>query len=167
MKLAIVHGYSPKLTRRDVLRGSGAAIALSVLPVPAIVAGDSAGSVIATLAGYMSEAHGRALPGEVMQGAKHHILDTVAAMISGSQLPPGRQAIRFARALGGPKIATVAGSQVLCGTIDAAFANGELAHADESDDDYTAGGAHPGAAVVPAALALGEQAGIEIGRAHV
>ena len=35
-----------------------------------------------------------------------------------------------------------------------------LAHSDESDDDYTAGGAHPGCAVVPAALALGEQFGI-------
>ena len=81
-------------------------------------------------------------------------------MVSGSQLPPGRQAIQFARVTGGQKIATVAGSQVLCGTIDAAFANGELAHSDESDDDYTAGGAHPGCAVVPAALALGEQFGI-------
>src|SRR6266481_2484452 len=43
---------------------------------------------------------------------------------------------------------------------DAAIANGELAHSDESDDDYTAGGAHPGCAVVPAALALAEQSGI-------
>jgi 2-methylcitrate dehydratase PrpD len=41
--------------------------------------------------------------------------------------------------------------------MDAAFVNGELAHSDESDDDYTSGGAHPGAAVVPAALAMGEQ----------
>jgi 2-methylcitrate dehydratase PrpD len=62
--------------------------------------------------------------------------------------------------MSGQKTATVVGSQVLCGSIDAAFANGELAHSDESDDDYTAGGAHPGCAVVPAALALGEQFGI-------
>jgi 2-methylcitrate dehydratase PrpD len=78
-------------------------------------------------------------------------------MVSGSELPPGIQALRFARATGGRNIATVVASQILCGPIDAAFANGELAHSDESDDDYTAGGAHPGCAVVPAALALGEQ----------
>jgi len=146
-----------------MLTRAGAGLAIVALPKTVLVAADSvgsAGSVMATLAGYMSEAHGRALPDQVMQGAKHHILDTFAAMISGSELPPGRQAIRFARAMSGQKIATVAASQVLCGTIDAAFANGELAHSDESDDDYTAGGAHPGCAIVPAALALGEQFGI-------
>jgi 2-methylcitrate dehydratase PrpD len=150
---------SAKFTRRAILRGAGATVAVAALPNAPVVAADS-GSVMATLAGYMSEAHQRALPDPVIQGAKHHILDTFAAMISGSELPPGRQAIKFARAMSGQKVATVAASQVLCGTIDAAFANGELAHSDESDDDYTAGGAHPGCAVVPAALALGEQFGI-------
>jgi len=142
-----------------MLRGAGAGVALAALPKPPALAADS-GSVMATLAGYLSEAHQRALPDPVIQAAKHHILDTVAAMISGSELPPGRQAIKFARAMSGQKVATVAASQVLCGTIDAAFANGELAHSDESDDDYTEGGAHPGCAVIPAALALGEQFGI-------
>jgi 2-methylcitrate dehydratase PrpD len=41
------------------------------------------------------------------------------------------------------------------------MANGVLAHADETDDDYSGGGAHPGCAVVPATLALGEQFGID------
>src|ERR1700684_1150018 len=83
-------------------------------------------------------------------------------MVSGSELPPGRDAIQFARTYGGgQKVATVVASKTLCGPIDAAFANGELAHSDESDDDYTAGGAHPGCAVVPAALALAEQPGID------
>ena len=77
-----------------------------------------------------------------------------------SDLPPGRMAIQFARSYGGEKIATVVASQILCGPIEAAFANGELAHSDETDDDFTTGGAHPGCAVVPAALATGEQFGI-------
>src|SRR6476646_11721774 len=80
-------------------------------------------------------------------------------MISGSQLPPGRAAIQFARAYGGEKVATVAGSTVLCGPIEAALANGVLAHADETDDSWP-GGWHPGCTVVPAALATGEQFGI-------
>ncbi len=85
-------------------------------------------------------------------------------MVSGSELPPGRDAIRFAQTYGGQKIATVVASKILCGPMDAAFAKGELAHADESDDDYTAGGAHPGCAVVPATLAIGEQ--FEISGSH-
>ena len=112
------------------------------------------------LSEYMSGAHERQLPDAVLQATKHHILDTIAAMVSGSQLPPGKLAIRFAQAAGSQRIATVVASQVQCSATDAAFANGELAHSDESDDDYTAGGAHPGCAVVPAAFALAEQAGI-------
>src|SRR6202030_28462 len=81
-------------------------------------------------------------------------------MISGSELPPGRMAIKFARAYGGPNICTVVASDVLLGPIEAAIANGELAHSDETDDDFTGGGAHPGSAVVPASLALGEQFGV-------
>src|SRR4029077_11795635 len=34
------------------------------------------------------------------------------------------------------------------------------AHSDKTDDDYTGGGAHPGSAVVPATLAIGEKVGI-------
>jgi 2-methylcitrate dehydratase PrpD len=49
---------------------------------------------------------------------------------------------------------------VVCGPIEAAIANAELAHSDETDDDYSGGGAHPGCAIVPATLALGEQFGI-------
>src|SRR5258705_13547648 len=48
----------------------------------------------------------------------------------------------------------------MCGPIEAVFANGELAHSDETDDEFTAGGAHPGCAIVPAALAVGEQFGV-------
>ena len=112
------------------------------------------------LSTYMSEARNRELPDKVLQETKHHILDTIAAMVSGSELPPGRHAIQFARSYGGEKIATVVASDVLCGPIEAAVANGVLAHSDETDDDFTGGGAHPGSAVVPASLALGEQFGV-------
>jgi 2-methylcitrate dehydratase PrpD len=80
-------------------------------------------------------------------------------MVSGSKLPPGKKAISFARAYGGEKIATVVASSVLCGPIEAAMANAELAHADETDDYDPRNTGHPGCAIVPAALALGEQFG--------
>jgi 2-methylcitrate dehydratase PrpD len=117
------------------------------------------GPVITKLSQYMSEAKDRPLPGNVIEKTKHHILDTFAAMISGAELPPGRAAIRFADAYGGNRIATVAASRVLCGPIEAALANGVLAHADETDDS-SPNGWHPGCNVIPAALAVGEQFGI-------
>jgi len=52
----------------------------------------------------MSEADSRSLPAEVMEKTKQHILDTLAAMISGSELPPGRTALQFARAYGAGKL---------------------------------------------------------------
>jgi 2-methylcitrate dehydratase PrpD len=154
----------PGMTRRDWLQH--AAWISAAATFPNLVAAfsqevsPSTSPVMEKLSTYMAEARNRPLPDNVVQETKHHILDTVAAMISGSELPPGRAAIQFAQAYGGEKIATVVGSPILCGPIEAAFANGELAHSDESDDDFTTGGAHPGCAIVPAALASGEQFGI-------
>jgi 2-methylcitrate dehydratase PrpD len=120
---------------------------------------EPAGPVISELSSYMARAKDRALPANVIEKAKQHILDTLGAMISGSELPPGRAAIRFANSYGGEKIATVAASKVLCGPIEAALANGVLAHSDETDDSWP-NGWHPGCNVIPAALAVGEQFGI-------
>jgi 2-methylcitrate dehydratase PrpD len=116
--------------------------------------------VMHRLSTYMSEASGRALPDEVTEKTKQHILDTLGAMISGSELTPGRAALKFTAAYGGKEVATVAASKIICGPIEAAMANGVLAHADETDDSHAPSQSHPGCAVVPAALAAGERFGI-------
>lgn len=152
------------LTRRGLLKRASWVAAAAALPHSAAFAAEDVSPVMSALSTYMSEARNRALPEKALEETKHHALDTIAAMVSGSELPPGRKAIQFARAYGGEKIATVAASNVICGPIEAAFANGVLAHSDETDDDYTGGGAHPGAAVIPASLALGEQ--FDISGAH-
>jgi 2-methylcitrate dehydratase PrpD len=152
------------LTRRGWLQQAAWISSPAVLPRIAWAAAQDVSLTISLvmekLSAYMAEARNRALPGNVVQETEHHILDTIAAMVSGSELPPGRMAIEFARSYGGEKIATVVASKILCGPIEAALANGQLAHSDETDDDFTTGGAHPGCAVVPAALAAGEQFGI-------
>ena len=112
------------------------------------------------LSGYMAAAKDRALPPDVVEKAKHHILDTFAAMLSGSELPPGRAALELARAQAGRPVATVVGSTTLTGSIDAALVNGLMAHSDETDDSHGESQSHPGASIVPAALALGEEIGI-------
>lgn len=146
-----------KQTRRGMLQRGMALMTTAALRSRAE---EPVSPVMAKLSAYMSEAASRALPDDILEKTKHHILDTFAAMISGSQLGPGQVAIRFARAHMGEKISTVVGSDVVCGAMEAALANGMLAHSDETDD-YAPVGTHPGSAVVPAALATGEQFGID------
>src|SRR5882757_6578773 len=98
------------LTRRRLLGGAAGIAAAASLP--RIAAGDDVSPVMARLSTYMSEAAARALPQAVVQETKHHILDTLAAMISGSELPPGQRALRFARRFGGEKIATIVASDL-------------------------------------------------------
>ena len=155
-----VSAAETSLTRRDLVQRAAWALAAAALPGTTELAADDVSPVMLKLSAYMSEARNSALPEKVLQETKHHILDTFAAMISGSELPPGRMALKFARAYGGPNICTVVASDILLGPIEAAITNGELAHSDETDDDYTGGGAHPGSAVVPATLAIGEKVGI-------
>ena len=77
-------------------------------------------------------------------------------------LPPGRAAHRArARAAGGSQSGRWPARRVLCGPIEAALANGVMAHADETDDSHGPSQSHPGSAVVPAALAAGEQFGVD------
>jgi len=151
------------MKRRDLLKTAGGAMAASLLPVEFAWAQSKASisPLMTTLSTYMAEAARRPLPDAVIEKTKHMILDTLAAAISGSELPPGKFAINFARTYGGEKISSVVGSTVVCGPIEAALANGMLAHSDETDDTHPPSQSHPGCAVVPAALAMGEKWGID------
>ena len=119
------------------------------------------GPVMNALSTYMSGAAKRALPEEVTEQAKYHLLDTLAAMISGSELPPGQAAQRYVREHGGKGATTIVASALAAAPLDAALANGVMAHADETDNSHNESRSHPGCAVVPAALALAEEFGID------
>jgi 2-methylcitrate dehydratase PrpD len=109
------------------------------------------------LSAYIARALRKPLPAAVEEKTRHHILDTIAAMVSGSRLPPGRAATSFVRTLGGTREACVIGSRVVTSAVNAALANGMLAHADETDDSHAASQSHPGCGIVPAALAMAER----------
>ncbi|MDB5927526.1 MAG: hypothetical protein JWN13_6462 [Betaproteobacteria bacterium] len=113
--------------------------------------------VMHELATYMSRAIKRPLPKPVAEKTKHHVLDTIAAMVSGSRLLPGEKAISFIKAQGGTPESTVIGSRVVTSAQNAAMANGMLAHADETDDSHAPSLTHPGCGIVPAALAMAER----------
>jgi 2-methylcitrate dehydratase PrpD len=159
-------GFYVPFTRREMLKRASRLAAVGAIWPLAKATGQEPEKIILSpmmvrLSTYMSEARGRALPTEAIEIAKHHILDTVAAMISGSDLPPGRAALKFAGESARDKGATVAASKLLCDPIEAALINGVLAHSDETDDSHGPSRAHPGAATIPAALAAGEEYGID------
>ena len=113
--------------------------------------------VMDRLSAYIAQALKKPLPAAVVEKTKHHILDTIAAMVSGSRLLPGRKGISFIRTLGGTREACIIGSRVVTSAVNAALANGMSAHADETDDSHAASLTHPGCGVVPAALAMAER----------
>src|SRR5262249_29360160 len=112
--------------------------------------------IMQELAQYVVRAVRKPLPRPVLEKTKHHVLDTVAAMISGSRLLPGRKAIAYAKSRGGVKEGWSVGSGLVTNVEFAVLANGMSAHADETDDSHAATSQHPGCAIVPAALAVGE-----------
>jgi 2-methylcitrate dehydratase PrpD len=131
------------------------------LPARAYAQTPGPGPIMSALSAYMNAAAARALPAEITEHAKCHLLDTLAAMISGSELPPGQAAQRYIRERAAKGATTVAAFGLSAGPIDAALANGVMAHSDETDDSHNASRSHPGCSVVPAALAAGEEYGID------
>lgn len=118
----------------------------------------------------MVQARDGELPANVSLDAKHRVLDAIAAVVSGARLPPGRMALEFARAQGGPREASLLATNFKTTAIVAALANGMCAHADETDDAEPSTATHPGSAVIPAAMAIGERenrSGLEVLRAVV
>ncbi|ESR26617.1 MmgE/PrpD family protein [Lutibaculum baratangense] len=115
--------------------------------------------VMERLSAYIFEALRAEPPAEVVEKGKHHLLDTVAAMVSGARLKPGRIAISYVDSLGGAPQCTVIGSKTLNNPVNAALANGMHGHADETDDSHLGARFHPGCGVVPGALAAAELKG--------
>ncbi len=116
------------------------------------------------LAEYVAALRYEDLPAEVIAGAKDCIIDTVAACICGSALPWSRIVIEYAERTGPGGASRILGRGSAVQAPAAALANGALAHAFELDALTRPGaGAHPGATVLPPALAVAQQAGVNAG----
>jgi 2-methylcitrate dehydratase PrpD len=137
------------------------AIGLALSPERIFAQASGPGSEMSVLSAYMSAAGTSALPAEPVEHAKHHLLDTLASMISGSELVPGKAALRYIRSYASKGSATIVGSPLTATPADAALVNGVMAHADETDDSHNPSRSHPGCSIVPAALASAEEFGID------
>jgi 2-methylcitrate dehydratase PrpD len=147
------------ITRRLLLQGAGGLIASAAFPFTSSAVQRPGGDITARVARYMVEARTQTLPPNVMRDAKHRILDTIGAMVSGARLKPGEMAIRFVKGQGGVAEASVLTTDIKTSAVNAALANGMFGHADETDDFEPITKAHPGCAVVPAAMAIAEREG--------
>jgi 2-methylcitrate dehydratase PrpD len=169
--------------RRWLINASGAAILSSAIPIDASHAqtavttprsAERASSDLpeglatdrtsisphtAALADYVAGTLDRELPAAAAARTKLHILDTIAAMVSGSRLKPGTFAARYVDSIGGKPQAMVIGTSLLTSAVNAALANAMAAHADETDDTNPVGPFHAGCGTLAAALATGELAG--------
>lgn len=100
------------------------------------------------------------LPERVKKRACECLLDLLGAVLSGLPTESSRQGVQLVRLFGGLPQATVVGRALRTSAPLAALANGISAHAQDIDDAHRfATGFHPGATVIPAALAAAELAG--------
>ncbi len=153
------------ISRRRTLQGAGSLLAAATLPASSVAqqtaptAAPRRLDLTGRLARYMVSARDLDVPAAVARAAKHRILDTLAAIVSGARLKPGQVAIDYVRQQAGIPEAAVATTDVMTSAVNAALANAMSGHADETDDFHPFTKAHPGCSVIPAALAMGEREG--------
>ena len=114
------------------------------------------GSRSAELAEFLSGLRGRVSPLHVA-AAVNCVIDTLGAIAYGAHQPWSRAAARHALVTGPGGACTVVDRPDRASPAMAAFANGTAAHAFELDDVHEEAVNHPGAVVVPAALAVAEE----------
>src|SRR5688572_21466818 len=103
------------------------AIGYSFSPLRIFAQASGPGPEMKVLSAYMSAAGSRALPDEAIEHAKHHLLDTLVSMVSGSELLPGQAAQRYLSSYAGRGTATIAASMLKAAPVEAALANGIMA----------------------------------------
>ena len=100
------------------------------------------------------------IPAAARERARQCIIDTTGAALFGSRLPWSKIVAGHARNCGGNGSSRVIGSDLKVAAPAAALANGVCSHAFELDGlRKPSAGVHPGAILLPAALAAGEAQG--------
>jgi 2-methylcitrate dehydratase PrpD len=116
-------------------------------------------NAVVALAEYVSRFQAQELPAPVQRAVRRCLLDCAGAVIAGSTHPAATAARSVAHAFFPGTAATVCGSAVPLSVVGAAFSNSTAASMLDVDDGHRLACGHPGAAIIPAALAMSE--GIE------
>lgn len=113
----------------------------------------------ARLVAFVRDLDPDALPAATLQHAARCVLDLIGVAIAGAATPMAAISARFAREQFAPGNATVIGSTKPLTVTGATWVNGACASALDMDDGHRMAMGHPGASVIPAALAIAEQTG--------
>lgn len=100
------------------------------------------------------------LPPEVVDYTKVLLLDSLGVALYGVDKKWSKIIVEYIKRTGGKGEATIWGTQFKAPKANIALANGVMIHSFELDDYHNAAKVHPGAVVIPAALATGETADI-------
>ena len=101
------------------------------------------------------------LPAAVVDRMRLYVLDNLACGVAGADRPEPRVVSDFAQAAKASTECSVFGGSWRTSASLAALVNGVAIGALEADHGYLPGSCHPGAAVFPAAAALGEREGLD------
>jgi 2-methylcitrate dehydratase PrpD len=111
------------------------------------------------LAEHVAGLHYADLREETRQAFRRVLADYVACVLSGADMPTPQLLRDYLKTLGEKGVAGALGTDARFSAPSAAMANGAAAHALDFDDGHTQASAHPGGAVLSAALALAEETG--------
>jgi len=111
------------------------------------------------LAEFILQLRYESLEKKVVDKAKMCLLDLIGVALAGAYSALGKKIVNFVKNINGVKESTIIGDGTLVSAIHATFANATLAHIHELDDGHRYAMGHPGAVVIPAALALAEKVG--------
>lgn len=116
------------------------------------------------LARFVEETRLEALPGSTVAAARHVLLDTLGAILAGSALPENTKLATLAVARSRQGTATLLGHRARADALWAALCNATAGVALEVDEGNRLGGGHPAIHVIPGALAVAEEQGLDGGR---
>jgi 2-methylcitrate dehydratase PrpD len=114
-----------------------------------------------TLSHFVAETSYEDLSKEALAAVKDVTLDTVGAIVAGSQLPENRALAEVAAQRSGPATATILGQGLKAEPMMATLVNSTTGVALEMDEGNRFGGGHPAIHSIPGALAVAEEMGAD------
>lgn len=120
-------------------------------------------SVTGPLSRFIASGLSAAIPEDILELGRRHILDTLASAVACRSLEPSTLARKFALAQSGDakqSAVTILATRKRAALIDAVFASAMTAHGAEINDFVPSAFVQPGPAVVSAAIGLAEQRGL-------
>ena len=117
------------------------------------------GTISSIYADFVTETRFENLSADTVQQTKKVILDLIGVSLAGYRtMAFPKMVVDYVLDLGGKPEATVIHAKRKIPAIHAAFANASCAHALDMDDGHRFAASHPGAVVIPAAIAAAELA---------